>query len=76
MLYKTLVIFITINVLEMEFFGTYPSGMFVMSCQDSDCHMSYSNEESKSITNKLLACLRLRMFSKGEKRFFIIITIL
>lgn len=50
--------------------------MLVMSSQETDCHMPYSNEDSKSTTKKLLACFRLRTFSNVGKRALIIIAIL
>lgn len=48
--------------------------MLVMSSEEIDCHMSYSNEDSKSNTKKLLACLR--KFSEVGKSALIIIAIL
>lgn len=50
--------------------------MLVMSSQETDCHMPYGNENTKSTTKKLLACLRLKAFSKVGKRALIIIAIL
>lgn len=47
-----------------------------MSSEETDCHMPYGNEASKSNTKKLLSCLRLRKFSKVGKIALIIIAIL